>query len=403
MRNSAPPQTTPLGEILVSRGLINDHDLALALQKQKELGVKLGQALVTMGLATEAEVAEAIRTQGKLDAIHLTPKIVDSDTARQLGAEISWNYKAVAVNRIAGITTVALEDPSNLDDLESISRQLGTPILPVYSGPDAIQDCLDYFFPKGFDAPAGLDQIVHTIQRQSVNAHDDDDLIEHPEEDHEHPVIQFVLRIIEDALSARASDIHLEPRRDSFAIRFRIDGSLLERMTLPKYWLRPTMTRLKVMAKLDIAQKRMPQDGRIQLCVQDKNVDLRLATAPTLEGEGAVIRILDGGRRVFTLDQLGLSLQQLNTLRRITSAKEGFVLTTGPTGAGKTTTLYSVLRELDSIDRKIVTLEDPVENEMQNAFQINANPKIGLDFASGLRSILRLGPRRDHGRRNPRL
>jgi type II secretory ATPase GspE/PulE/Tfp pilus assembly ATPase PilB-like protein len=198
--------------------------------------------------------------------------------------------------------------------------------------------------------------------------------------------------VLEEAYVQGASDIHWEPRRDDFLIRFRIDGVLIDRTTVPKSWATQILARIKVLANLDIAQRRLPQDGRAQFRYKNQRVDLRVATTPTLTGEGVVLRILDGGRKPRSLESLGLDPAQNEVLERIIEARDGFVIATGPTGSGKTTTLYAMLQRLNQRDTKIITLEDPVENEMPGVSQINAHPKIGLTFANGLRSILRQDP-----------
>jgi type II secretory ATPase GspE/PulE/Tfp pilus assembly ATPase PilB-like protein len=208
----------------------------------------------------------------------------------------------------------------------------------------------------------------------------------------EKPVINLVRGLLQEAYAQGASDLHFETRRDDFLIRFRIDGSLVDRTTVPKSWASQIVARIKVLANLDIAQRRTPQDGRAQFLYQKQRVDLRVATTPTLLGENIVLRILDGGRKVRSLESLGLAASQREALERVADLRDGFVIATGPTGSGKTTTLYALLQRLNKRDTKIITLEDPVENEMAGVTQINANPKIGLTFAAGLRSVLRQDP-----------
>ncbi len=383
---------TPLGEILVNAGQLTESQLAEALADQEQNGGKLGQVLVRRGVITELELAQSLSDQGRIPSVQLSPSFVDVEVAHRLGPEVSWNLNAIAINRIAGVTTVALDDPENAESIRLLTKHLGGDILPVYAGPGSIQECLDYLFPKGFQAPSDLEQLVEEAHVAATDDGDEELIANLSEDEGEQPAIQLINGILEDALAARASDVHMEARQDRFRVRFRVDGALLDRLSLPKTWMRPCMSRLKVMANLDIAQRRLPQDGRIQAEVQGKRVDLRVATSGTIHGEGAVIRVLDGGRRVFTLDQLGLGTEQLVRLQRIIDARDGFILATGPTGVGKTTTLYSILRRLNSPDRKLTTLEDPVENEIPGAEQISTNHKIGLTFATGLRALLRMDP-----------
>ncbi len=212
------------------------------------------------------------------------------------------------------------------------------------------------------------------------------------EEGLEGPVVSVISAIFKEAIEARASDIHLEPRDSTFVVRFRVDGSLYERMTLKKGWARPCLARLKVISNLDIAQRRLPQDGRTQISVGGRRIDLRVSTMPTLLGEGAVVRILDGGHSIKDISALGMRAEQEERLRRSVQCSDGIVLATGPTGSGKTTSLYALLDTLNGPTSKIITLEDPVENRVESICQINTNAKAGLTFARGLRSILRQDP-----------
>jgi type II secretory ATPase GspE/PulE/Tfp pilus assembly ATPase PilB-like protein len=384
-----------VGELLRSLGLVNDEDLAAALRYKKERGVKLGQALVALDLVSEKDLAEALRRQGKVHCIHLTPGIVDSEVAASLGEERSRDLTAVALNRIAGVTTVAMEDPSDVLGVDEIALMLQTPVLAVHAEPSRIRECIDLVFAARREARPALETIVDTASASGMDVNlevrgEADDAA--AEEDLDQPVINLIRSTIEEAYDAHASDIHLEPRADRFVIRFRVDGTLYERLVLPKGWARPCLARLKVIASMDIAQRRLPQDGRAQVEVRGRVVDLRIATTPTLCGEGGVIRILDGGRELRDLESLDLDPGQLASLERMIECPDGFVLATGPTGSGKTTTLYAVLKKVSSPDTKVITLEDPVENQLDGITQISTNAKIGLTFARGLRSILRQDP-----------
>jgi type IV pilus assembly protein PilB len=385
---------TPLGEILLTQGAVNATDLERALTYKREQGVKLGQALLALDLVTEAMLAEALKRQGKLHCIHLTQGIVDPEVAQELGEERSRKLNAIAINRIAGVITVALEDPTDVYGVDEIALHLKTQVLAVHAEPQRIRECIETTFRKEEDNSDALDAIVGSANMGSdvkldVPADGEDGTAA---EVLDQPVINLIRRVLEEAYEARASDIHLEARRDAFVIRFRVDGALYQRLSLERVWARPCVARLKVLANLDIAQRRLPQDGRVQAEIKGARVDLRVATSPTLFGEGAVIRILDGGRELRGLESLDLDASQLAGLEKMIECSEGMVLATGPTGSGKTTTLYALLKELNRPDTKIITLEDPVENYLDGAAQISTNVKIGLDFARGLRSILRQDP-----------
>jgi len=404
-----------IGEILLSEGLITQEQLEEALEFKKRSGVKLGQALASLEFVTRAQLASALEHQGKIQCINLSKEVVDQSIAFKMGEERSRNLQAIAINKIAGTITVAMEDPADVYVLDELTRALDARILAVHAKPEDILESLNYIFsgkinmpevkapPKlelrgksSISAPTladSLDEIVTTAHEDVAADADLDDapsLDEITNEDS--PVIKVVQRVFEEAYDAGASDIHIEPAEHELTIRFRVDGVLFERTKLPIDWCRSIIARLKVLAQLDISQRRLPQDGRIKIEIHGNNTDIRLATTPTLFGEGAVCRILSGEDESLTLGNIGFEESQLEVIKNAAMAKDGMFLVTGPTGSGKTTTLYAVLSHLNSPDSKIITLEDPVENQLDGATQINCNAKIGLTFATGLRSILRQDP-----------
>lgn len=368
----------PLGEILIEQDIIDQAALDQALAHRREKGVKLGQALVELELATEAEISAALRRQGKIQWVKLTPGIVDLTVAHELDDERSRAFGAIAFNRIAGITTVALEDPTELPTLDEISRLLKTRIFAVHAEPDDIRRCQEAIF----ETSGEVAEVPDIADEEDLDV----------DEVSGAQVVRLVQNTIEQAFANGASDIHFETHRDDLVIRFRIDGGLVHKLSVPRTWSRGVIARIKVMANMDIAQRRLPQDGRAQLELSGNRVDLRVATSPCMYGEVAVIRILDGGRKLRGIESLGFGEREVKDLRRMISNKDGFAVATGPTGSGKTTTLYSLLQELNTPDRKIITLEDPVENHLEGATQINADARSGMTFARGLRSILRQDP-----------
>ncbi|MBL8896061.1 MAG: Flp pilus assembly complex ATPase component TadA [Planctomycetes bacterium] len=382
----------PLGEILVARGRITEAQLEEALDRKRELGSRLGQALVALGYVTEFDIAEALNEQGRVASIRLESALVDAEVAEALGSQRSWAHRAVAFHEIGGVTSVALEDPLDVSAVDEISRALGKPVFPVHASSPQIEAVLQELFPRVENQRSQLETLLEEILQLPEPAEDAPRGSSGVEESEAEVVVGLVDGILTDAYAWRASDVHLEPRKDRFVVRFRVDGTLIERVSLPRFWMRPVLSRLKILSGLDIAQKRLPQDGRIQTSIDGRDVDLRVSTTPTLHGEGAAVRILDCGQQLFGLEQLGFEDAQLGAIREIIAARDGFVIATGPTGSGKTTTLYSILRELASPETKIVTLEDPVEKELEEAFQIATNAKIGMNFAAGLRSVLRLDP-----------
>ncbi|MEQ1892056.1 MAG: ATPase, T2SS/T4P/T4SS family [Planctomycetota bacterium] len=404
-----------LGQLLLQSGRLKPADLERALAYKNEHNVRLGQALVLLGLLSQEELIETLRRQGRVVGIVLSPNIVDTVVAQKL-AEKEWRkLRAIGVNRIAKTVTVAMEDPSDIYTIDELSRRLEGRVMPVFAERASIEQAIASVFarcvlPEPEAAPtvgSVVDRLSEAARVESPgplgpagvasgSAVELENVAELTEAESDaaldKPVINLVRGVLEEAYTQGASDIHLEPRRDDFLVRFRVDGSLIDRTTVPKSWSNQILARVKVLANLDIAQRRLPQDGRAQFLFKGQRVDLRVATSPTLFGEAVVLRILDGGRKLRSLESLGLQQSQREALERVIEARDGFVLATGPTGSGKTTTLYALLQRLNKRDTKIITLEDPVENELAGVSQINANPKVGLTFATGLRSILRQDP-----------
>ena len=399
------PSFSPLGKLLVEAGTLTHQEILEAFEYKRAKGCKLGQALVALDHLDENALADALREQGRIACIRLHPEIVDLGVAASLGEDLSRRHHAVAVNRIAGYTTLAMDDPQDVFAIDAIQAKIEGRVLPVHATRGEIQATIDYVFKTrgqsdltegqmsvealveqaGDDAGFGLVE----AGAEALSAYD---TVEGAEDVDEQPIVNLVRSILVEAYQEGASDVHIEPGIEDCLVRFRVDGTCYEKTRVPKTWALKIMVRIKLMAGLDIAQRRLPQDGRAQFRVGSQRVDLRVTTTPTITGEGVVVRILDGGRSLKDMESLGLRSEQVAALRRMIRSREGFVLATGPTGSGKTTTLYAMLQELVRPERKVVTLEDPVENVIDGVSQINANPKIGLTFAKGLRSILRQDP-----------
>ncbi len=404
MSPPSSPQVPPpnsLGQLLISQGLISLEDLDKGLNHKRTSGTRLGQALVDLELVTNEQVTEALRNQGKLTCVELSPAIINQDTARHLGEELSRQHKALAINSIAGVTTVVMEDPADVYALDELALKLRTKVLATFANNEQIAHCLDQVFlgsgasVSDADEEGTLNEIEDLVMENEVDlesgfASPEDE--PESEEDLNGPVINIIQAILKEAFEAGASDVHLEPREKTFVVRFRVDGALFDRMTLKKVWARPCVARIKVISNLDIAQRRLPQDGRTQIAVNGRKIDLRIATMPTLLGEGVVIRILDGGRGVPNIDGLGMRKEQIERLRSMIEGSDGVVLAVGPTGSGKTTTLYSLLGELNKPDTKVITLEDPVENQIESICQVNCDAKIDMTFGRGLRAAMRQDP-----------
>jgi type IV pilus assembly protein PilB len=386
-----------LGQLLLRQGLITPENLERGLAHKKRTGTRLGQALVDLSFISSEQVSEALRCQGKLTCIKLNPKMVEIDVARKLGEDSSRQHKSIAVNQIAGVTTVAMEDPADVYAIDALARELQSKVFATFAESSEIDECIRHIFEGGAATTNDkdtLDDIAGIVEQNEVDLEAGLSGQDEPEEseDLDGPVINIIQAILKEAFDAKASDIHLEPREKTFVVRFRVDGALFDRMILKSVWARPCIARIKVMSNLDIAQRRLPQDGRTQISVNGRKIDLRVATMPTLMGEGAVIRILDGGRGVTGITSLGLREEQELRLRSMIQNSDGVVLAVGPTGSGKTTTLYSMLDALNKPDAKVITLEDPVENQIETICQINCDAKIGMTFGKGLRAALRQDP-----------
>lgn len=401
---SRPPAKQPLGRTLVQEGLITVSQLDEALAYKSIQGGKLGQALVALGFLEEKGLITALRAQGRISCISLKPSMINLSVATALGEEFSRRHMAVAINKIAGYTTIAMNDPQDVRAIDEMRAAIGDNILSVYADSLSLVAALEFVFGgegnfhgrrKADGGRVSLDGAMGDVASFSAELDFDDEVerlgSEEVEVDDE-PIINLVRAILVEGFLEGASDIHIEPHPDFYMIRYRVDGSCFEKTRIPKSWGAKLMVRVKLLADLDISQRRLPQDGRAQFRVRAQRVDLRVATSPSVDGESAVIRILDGGREMGSLSALGLREEQVDRLRRMIRCKEGFVLATGPTGSGKTTTLYGLLKELSTKDNKVITLEDPVENVLEGVTQISTHAKIGLTFEAGLRSILRQDP-----------
>jgi type II secretory ATPase GspE/PulE/Tfp pilus assembly ATPase PilB-like protein len=380
----------PLGEILIAQGRITRAELDAALSYRQERGIKLGQALVALNLVTQSEVATSLRSQGKVHCIRLTPGIVAKEIAELLGEERARSLQAIAINKIAGVVTVAMEDPSEVYNVDAISVQLDAPILPVYAEPAQIERCIDHVFkrrtiPNDTTESASSASELAELGAGLHAARSGADL---DEPSLEHAVNDMVGEVLNEALAIGASDIHIEPRHEGVHTRLRVDGGLVECAGFPTSWAAPALTHLKRMAGLDVDERRLPQSGSTGVSIRGRRIDLRVRTSPTLWGEGAVIRLLDTARERIGLADLSLREEDRSDLEAMLHARGGLVFVTGPAGSGRTTTLYALLERLQAPDKKFVTIEDPVEIRLEAATQISTNPRIGLTYARVLRSIV---------------
>ncbi|WP_425397163.1 GspE/PulE family protein [Aeoliella sp.] len=388
---AASAHRRPLGQQLIGANLLKPEDLERALNQQAENNQPLGETLLEMGAIGEEQLLPYIEAQLDVPAARLREGLLDPAAVRLLPRELAEKLNALALFRVRDTLVVAMHDPFDLDQIDTIERVAKLNVRPVFAFRTAIQRMLK----RGYEDDFAVDAVTADMDDDAVELQTDitavdiasvQDLVEGS------PVINLVNYLILQSIRKAASDIHVEPGRNFGVVRFRIDGQLVE-MLRPRRDIYPAIvSRIKVMAKLDIAEQRTPQDGRCQVVVDGKEVDLRISTLPTVLGEKVVMRVLDKGRLTFNLDRLGIPTEMLPTIKTLLNRPYGLFLVTGPTGSGKTTTLYSALELIKSVHRNIVTVEDPVEYQMEliNQVQIDASRKV--TFASALRSILRQDP-----------
>jgi general secretion pathway protein E len=373
---------TRLGQLLIERGLIATEDLDRALELQKERGDKLGRILVDMGYLAQRDLLNALSAQLGLPIATLST-LPSAPELEGLSPRFLRQSLLFPVSIEEGTLTLAMADPLDFEAINAVQTFSKLEVRPQLAAEQDIIDALDRVY-------AESDQQSATI---GFATGDEEDLEQLRDMASEAPVIRLVNAMIAQAIEKRASDIHIEPFEKEFRVRFRVDGVLFNQEQPPRELKAAIISRLKLMAKLNIAERRLPQDGRIKLRILGREVDLRVSTLPTLYGESVVMRLLDRSAGDFyDLRRLGFDDYMLNRMEYFTSLPHGIFLVTGPTGSGKSTTLYSALKRINLPDKKIITIEDPVEYQMDGINQIHVNPQIGLTFASGIRHIVRQDP-----------
>ncbi|NCO65623.1 MAG: type II secretion system protein GspE [Candidatus Aquicultor secundus] len=373
-----------LGELLVTAGVITQSQLEEALFTQKKTGERLGIVLRKLGFVSEETLIEFLGRQLDIPSIDLDLTEVDEDIVRLIPEAIARKYKIIAVAKIDKLLTLATADPLDLfamDDAESIT---GCQIIPVITTEKHIQKALDkYYWMQG--ANRGVETGQRRAGQKAGNA---------PAQGKagDGDTKRFIEMVLRQALIDEASDIHIEMGENELRVRIRVDGILHEITTAPKSIHRSVVSRLKILAELDIAEKRAPQDGRFAVYAGDRKIDFRMSTVPTIFGEKVVLRVLEKKASSVSEESLGFDREDLQKFRRLVNSPYGMILVSGPTGSGKTTTLYTALSGLATVEKNVVTIEDPVEYTFDMINQIQVNPKAGVTFATGLRSVLRQDP-----------
>ncbi len=382
-----------LGELLVRNQLISDDQLAQAISEQKKEGIRLGAALVKLGYVQEHDLASFLSKHYGVPSINLAEFDVDPAVVSLIPAEVAQKYQLVPINRAGATLIVAMADPSNIFAIDDIKFMTGFNVEVVVAAEAAIKEAIDTYYDQSATMADALEGLEDFDDLELVEDGTFDDVNELERASEDAPVVKLVNLILTDAIKKKASDIHIEPYEHSFRVRYRIDGVLYEVMKPPRKLKNAITSRLKIMASLDIAERRLPQDGRIKIKMgRGQEMDYRVNCLPTLFGEKVVLRLLDKSNLQLDMTKLGYEEQALAWFKKEIHKPFGMVLVTGPTGSGKTVSLYSALSELNKTTENISTAEDPVEFNFAGINQVQMHEEIGLNFAAALRAFLRQDP-----------
>ena len=381
----------PLGQIFKQMGLVTEYDIQQALAKQKETGEAIGQILVSNGLVTEVDLSRALAEQKGMEFVDLEKIEIPPEVIELVDQSTVETFQVMPLEFDGSTLVVAVSRPDNLSVLDDLRFSL--PEVTNFKAKLASEEQVKKAIENYYEGNQGkMDELLAGIGTATLEVGEATDLAKMEADANAGPVVKLLNMILLQAIRDRAADIHLEPFEHEFKVRYRVDGVLYEMMPPPLHLAHSVISRVKVMASLDIAETRLPQDGRIELNVGGNPIDLRVSTLPTMFGESVVMRILDRTNLALDLEKLGFRPDELSEFRNLVAKPNGIILVTGPTGSGKTTTLYSVLMEANTVDSKIITTEDPVEYDLEGIVQVQVNEEIGLTFADCLRSILRQDP-----------
>ena len=381
-----------LGDMLVKASLVSKEQLEKALRQQESAGGRIGTNLVKLGFISEDDITSFLSRQYGVPSINLSHFDIDPVVIKLVPSEIAQKHQIIPINRTGNVLTVAMADPSNIFAIDDIKFMTGFKVEPVVAAETSIKNSIN----KYYDSAGMVEDIIKNFDDRDVEAlkesEDNVNVAELGQAAEDAPVVKLVNLILTDAIKKGASDIHVEPYEKSFRVRYRVDGVLYEVMQPPSRLKAAITSRVKIMAQLDIAERRLPQDGRIKIKMAGKEMDYRVSVLPTLFGEKVVLRLLDKANLQLDMTKLGFETQALADFEGGIFMPFGLVLVTGPTGSGKTTTLYSALNRLNTIETNIMTAEDPVEFNLAGINQVQTKADIGLNFAAALRSFLRQDP-----------
>ena len=381
-------QKKRLGDILIESGKLTEDKLKEALFIQKQVGKRLGEILVEQNFVTEEDIIEVLEKQLNIERVNLEIIRIDRRAIKMISENVCRKHLIVPYEIDDNTIKVAMADPLDIVAIDDVEISTGLNVRPYIAVKQSIQRAIDIYYSnqKVLSAAEELTKEVDEGNNLILDNIEEVDNLDNA------PIIKMIEYVMKNAVEERASDIHIETYENILRIRYRIDGKLHTISTLPVDTLAPLVTRVKILANLDISEKRLPQDGRILTKVGDKQIDLRVSILPMITGEKIVIRIINKENFIISKEGLGIKDYELNLLEKITKHSNGIILVTGPTGSGKTTTLYTILNELNTDSKNIITIEDPVEVSIEGINQVNVNNKVGLTFATGLRSILRQDP-----------
>ncbi len=375
----------PLGELLVEAGVIDRAGLARAVEEQDRNKERLGEVLLRLGLASQKDIGRALARQQALPYVDLDDVIPEEPALRTLPEPLARQFQVLPLGLANGTLRLGMVDPLDVLTVDDVRRHTGYDV-------DVAVITHDHFLRALNAYPAPDESVASLTGEITSRAAEEMDVTHLRSLVDEAPVVRLVNLIILQGVRQHASDIHIEPQKQQVRVRYRIDGVLYNAMTLPPHVQAAVVSRLKIMADIDIAERRLPQDGRIQLRADDRDIDIRVSTIPSIDGEKTVLRILDKSAGILGLEKIGLRPETHRRFQSLIEKPHGIVLLTGPTGSGKTTTLYAMLTQLNSTERNIISIEDPIEYQIAGITQVQVNPKAGLTFARGLRHFLRQDP-----------
>ena len=381
-----PTKKMRLGDILIQSGIITQEQLDHALILQKEKNKKLGELLIDENILTEEQILGVLEYQLGIPYVDLNKYYVDPKAPKIISESLAKKHNLIPIGISRGKLMVAMSDPLDMIAADDIRITTGLEIDVAISSKNDIKKAINQYYDSTELAEKAVEEFKSQANFQEiVDEVEDEDIVNAP-------MVRLVNTVISQAVRSRASDIHIEPFEKNVRIRYRVDGELKEVMSPAKSTHSALVTRIKIMGKMDISEKRIPQDGRVETIIENHAIDMRISVLPTVYGEKIVIRLLDRNAIIVGKEELGFTAHNLDLFDKIIKAPEGIILLTGPTGSGKTTTLYTILKELNQINKNIITVEDPVEYRLHGVNQVQVNAKAGLTFASGLRSILRQDP-----------